>query len=86
MPVLALAFPGESDLLEKLKAKTPLVKIVRVRHDLCHGNVLSYVNKELGEGNYFFTPECVRPLAQTLLDICVRWTEALGVFRKAKGL
>ncbi len=86
LPVATLAFPDEKDFLERLRAKTPLVEVVRVRHDLCHGNVLSFANAELGDGSRFFTPECMRPLAHLLLDLSVRWTDALGAFRRAKGL
>lgn len=86
MPVSELAFPGEAHFEAKLGGKTPHVEIVRTRHNLCHGNVLEWLNKDLGVDNLFFTPECVRPLVGVLLDISSRWAAALGAFRRAKGL
>lgn len=84
LPVERLAFPSEKDYFEKLKSKKPALKfveIVRVRHDLCHGNILAYVNTDLGEPNAFFTPECCRDLAKTLYAVSKNWAEGLGGFR-----
>ena len=44
MPVTLLAFPDEQDLLTKIAdgaPKLPHAEIVRVRHNLCHGNIPS---------------------------------------------
>ena len=85
LPIEALAFPKENLFLANLNSKKPNktnVEIVRIRHNLCHGNFLEYTNTELGEGNYFFTPECCRPLAHQLHDLCCEWTVQLGKFRK----
>ena len=85
LPIEALAFPEEKLFLDNLKSKKPNktdVEIVRIRHNLCHGNFLEYTNTDLGEGNYFFTPECCRPLAHQLHDLCCEWTVQLGKFRK----
>lgn len=49
LPVEALAFPNEGDFLEKLETKRQNqinVEIVRIRHNLCHGNILEYINTE----------------------------------------
>jgi len=81
-----LAFPDEDDFIEKLESIKPNlqnVKIVRIRHNLCHGNILEYINKDLGENNHFFTPECCLKLAIQLLIVSKAWVEALGNFRKA---
>ena len=85
LPIEALAFPEERLFLNNLNSKRPNktdVEIVRIRHNLCHGNFLEYTNTALGEGNHFFTPECCRPLAHQLHDLCCEWTVQLGKFRK----
>ncbi len=86
LPVNKLAFPEETDFIQKLESIKPNIRnveIVRVRHNLCHGNILEYINKELGEDNYFFTPECCLKLAVQLLIVSKAWVEELGKFRKA---
>lgn len=86
LPVELLAFPKEDDFLEKITSKSKPEKyaeIVRLRHNFCHGNVLEFINKDLGEGNYFFTPECTLPVALNLLEISRRWVPQLGEFRKS---
>lgn len=85
LPVEALAFPGEHDFLEKLETKRPNlvnVEVVRIRHNLCHGNILEYVNTELGEHNAFFTPECCRELAKLLYLVSKEWALQLGLFKR----
>lgn len=85
LPVEALAFPEENDFFEKLKSKRPSLvhaEVVRVRHNLCHGNIIEYINTDLGEDNAFFTPECCRELAHTLHQVSKGWAEQLGAFRR----
>lgn len=85
LPVEALAFPKEDDFLEKLESKKPNhvnVEVVRVRHNLCHGNILEFVNTDLGRDNTFFTPECCRELAHALYIVSRKWAKQLGVFRR----
>jgi hypothetical protein len=89
MPVEALAFPCEADFLEKLKtAKLNRVdvEIVRQRNNICHGDIFEFINRDLGPENTFFTPECVRPLAFTLVEVSHVWAEELGKYRRSKGL
>jgi hypothetical protein len=84
LPVSALAFPDESYFLANLGSKKPNlvhVEVVRIRHNLCHGNILEYINVELGEGNAFFTPECCRELAHSLHTVSKKWASQLGQFR-----
>lgn len=81
LPVKALVFPGEDDFMVKLRQNKTHVEIVRLRHDLAHGNILEFVNKELGPANAFFTPESLRELSNTLIGICERWAESLGHYR-----
>lgn len=86
LPVEFLAFPNEEDFLQKLNTKKPNivnVEVVRVRHNLCHGNILDYVNTELGEESSFFTPECCRELASDLYEVSKLWALNLGSFRRS---
>ena len=85
LPVSALAFPGEDSFLERIESKKPNqinAEVVRIRHNLCHGNILEYVNTELGESNAFFTPECCRELAHQLCNVSKIWAKQLGEFRR----
>lgn len=85
VPVAKLAFQGEKDFDAKLASVKPNstnVEIVRVRHNLCHGNILEYVNTDLGDDNAFFTPDCCRNLAAQLLFVSKNWVEALGTYRR----
>jgi hypothetical protein len=89
MSVEALAFPNENDFLEKLQtSKTNLipVEVVRYRNNICHGNILEFVNTDLGRENSFFTPVSLRVLCFELLNICGLWAEKLGEFRKANKI
>lgn len=89
MPVEALAFPGEDDFLVKLmseKSKRLDVEVVRHRNNICHGNVFEFINRELGPENSFFTPESLKPLALTLVDVSQSWAERLGQYRRGKNL
>ncbi|WP_454866909.1 hypothetical protein [Pseudomonas lini] len=81
LPVELLSFPEEQGFEANLASKQS-VEIVRIRHNLCHGNILEFVNTELGEAYAFFTPECCRTVAQTLYEISRRWTVGLGEFRQ----
>ena len=84
MPVEKLAFMDESDFFEKLRSAKPSrtdVEIVRLRNNICHGDVFEFINQDLGEGNHFFTPECLRDLAGSLLGVSRQWALALGKFR-----
>ena len=85
LPVHLLAFPEEIDFSDKLasrKSNLINVEIVRVRHNICHGNILEYRNSELGEDNIFFTPECVRDLTNNIYNISKKWVAGLGEFRE----
>lgn len=85
LPVQALAFPEEGDFLERLASKKPdqvNAEVVRVRHNLCHGNILEYINTDLGEDNIFFTPECCKELSHLLYKVSREWADQLGVFRR----
>jgi hypothetical protein len=85
MPIQLLALPGEQDFLAKLRSEKPNridVEVVRLRNNICHGNVFEFINRDLGPHNAFFTPECLRDIAEALLSVSHEWAEGLGVFRK----
>jgi len=87
LPVHLLAFPSEIDFGNKLASRKPNfinTEIVRVRHNICHGNILEYRNAALGKDNIFFTPECLRDLANNLLRISKKWVAGLAEFRREK--
>tara|TARA_R110001606_G_C15374241_1_gene649835 strand:- start:1709 stop:2266 length:558 start_codon:yes stop_codon:yes gene_type:complete len=86
LPIDLLAFPEETDFSQKLatsRANLQNVEIVRIRHNLCHGNILEHRNSDLGTDNTFFTPECVRDLSNALYQLSKQWTSGLGEFRKS---
>lgn len=85
MPVHLLAFPGEADFAGKLASAKPNrvdVEIVRQRNNICHGNIFEFINRDLGPQNAFFTPECLRELADVLLEMSHAWADGLGAFRR----
>lgn len=85
MSIDALAFPGEQDFETNLPTRQN-VELVRVRHTLCHGNILEYVSAQ-EDFPALFTPECCRDLANKLHVISRNWVANLGAFRKqAMGL
>lgn len=89
LPVEALAFPSEYDFLTKLQTQKPnliSVEVVRHRNNICHGNILEFVNTELGRENSIFTPVSLRVLCFELLNVCGLWSEKLGQFRKANKI
>jgi hypothetical protein len=66
MPFEAFAFPDESDFFLMLDTKT-YVRLVQLRHNVCHGNISAFIYKFDGES--IFVPECLRATAATLLGI-----------------
>lgn len=78
LPVHALAFPGESDFDVKLAHREPYVEIVRIRHNLAHGNITEYINREKG----VFTPVCLRDTSSQLVTVSRNWAGQLGDFRR----
>jgi hypothetical protein len=81
LPVATLAFSGEVDFISSLASKRPEVRIVKIRNDLAHGNIQSFVNRDLGDDQAFFTPECLRPLAEDLIQVSRRWMVGLANYR-----
>lgn len=92
MPVTLLAFPDEQDLLTKIAEgapKMPYAEIVRVRHNLCHGNILEYiitVNEGMEEPARIVTPESLRDLASTLSTMSKHWVAGLHRYWRENNL
>ncbi|OIN23464.1 hypothetical protein [Vibrio barjaei] len=82
LDVTKLAFDGENNFVARLESQKPnfeMVEVVRVRNNLCHGNVFEFVNQEY----MIFTPECIRALCYQLFDISVHWSSEIERFRNA---
>ncbi len=89
LPVEALAFPGEHDFADKLvtsKEDRRDVEVVRLRNNVCHGNIFEFITPNDGVVDAFFTPDALRGISAALLGISFEWARALGDFRRAKGL
>lgn len=86
IPVSFLALPDEVNFMSNLERKKPEVGIVKVRNSLAHGNIQSFINRELGDDLAFFTPECLRSIAKDLSNLSIRWVSALAAFRIERGL
>jgi hypothetical protein len=88
MPVQYLAFNDETAFFEHLKSEKPNkfdVEIVRLRNNICHGNVMDFVNTELGPRNSFFSPDLLKTVTEKVLAISADWCESLGHFRRVRG-
>ncbi|XGI80442.1 hypothetical protein ACED16_01220 [Enterobacter hormaechei] len=81
VPVELLSFPAEQDMLAKVAAgKKPEAEIVRLRNNLCHGNILEFImSVDIGTSGpiRIFTPECCRELAHELSSISRNWVVGL---------
>ena len=89
MPIEFLAFPGEENYDQKLKSQKPNrvdVEVVRLRNNICHGNISEFINTELGLENSFFTPMSLAHIADQLLIVSFAWAKGLGQYRKEHGL
>ena len=87
MPVGNLAFPSEKDFFGTIVAdKGPSAEIVRVRNQICHGNIYEFIEEVAEAECRIFTPDALRPLALNLLGMSARWAYALGNFRIERKL
>ena len=84
LPVKLLAMRGESDFLNQIETKKN-VTIVQLRHDVCHGNILNFIQRMEFEKIEILTPECLRTTAADLLDLAYRWALGLAQFRAKNG-
>jgi hypothetical protein len=82
LPVDLLAFPGEDDFAQALGTRTN-VKLVQLRHDINHGNLLPFIREEAEFR--ILTPECLIAEAAILLGIAYEWAAALAKFREETG-
>lgn len=67
LPIQKLAFPGEDDFNDVLERKDKSVAVVQLRHDVCHGNILEFIQRMEFENIEYFTPECLQEIAAVLL-------------------
>jgi hypothetical protein len=89
VPVETLAFPDERDFLSKLataKSRRTDVEIVRLRNNICHGNILEFIEHTDDGRDHFFTPYGLRNTAAVLLGVSFDWAKALGDFRRDRKL
>jgi hypothetical protein len=84
IPIQYLAFPGEEDFTAKLETRKN-VRIVQLRHDVCHGNILAFIQTTEYERIQILTPECLRPIAAVLLGMAYQGGRSLAKFRDANG-
>lgn len=76
MPMRYLAFNDEDDFLANLTSEKPNkvdVGIVRLRNNICHGNVIDFVNVDLGPDNSYFSPELLKTVTEQVLTISADW-------------
>lgn len=89
LPIHELALSYEIDFESKLNSKKPNridVEVVRIRNNICHGNIAEYINRENGMEFLALTPECLREVAFELVNISRLWAYSLGLFRIDKLL
>ena len=83
IPTQALAFPSEVDFSQRLISKKPNridVEVVRVRNNICHGNLAEYVDR-YPDGFGILSPKSLKDLALSLVDVSRKWSLSLGLFR-----
>ena len=73
LPVQDLAFPGEHNFNDALERSEMNVEVVQLRHDVCHGNILGFIQRMEFEEMEILTPECIRETAAILLAISYEW-------------
>lgn len=85
MPVDLLKFADDEDLIAQVHTRNN-VAIVQLRHDICHGNMLNFIEPIGVDDIRILTPECLRPTAARLLGLSYKWSIGLAQFRAANGL
>jgi hypothetical protein len=89
MEVKYLAFNDERDFFERLRSTKPNkrdVEVVRLRNNICHGNIVEFINTDLGPKNSYFSPELLKGVTERVLAISADWCESIGKFRQGRGL
>ncbi|NYS61639.1 hypothetical protein [Vreelandella salicampi] len=77
-----LAMEGEEEFERKMalgQKRREHVEIVRLRNNLCHGNVKEFFTHIEGQGT-FFTPEALKKACEQLLNVSKPWAEEIGRF------
>lgn len=77
-----LAMEGEEEFERKMalgQQRREQVEIVRLRNNLCHGNVKEFFTHIDDQGT-FFTPEALKKVCEQLLNISKPWAEEIGRF------
>ncbi|MBM2321019.1 MULTISPECIES: hypothetical protein [Marivita] len=89
LEVKYLSFNEEMHFFENLNSAKPNlrdVEIVRLRNNICHGNITDFINRDLGVENSYFSPEMLKETTEKVLAISADWCEMLGRFRRKNGL
>lgn len=89
LPISLLALPGELDFRKNLLTQKPNkidVEIVRLRNNICHGNIHEYINTERGPKDSFFTPLSLKDLSEKLISVSILWAQELGKVRRLHSL
>jgi hypothetical protein len=89
IPVESLKLPYEMEFEGNLNSKKPDrtdVEVVRIRNNICHGNIIEYIETIPDEEYAILTPECLRKLAYDLIEMSTKWTYSIGIFRIEKLL
>lgn len=81
MNVEVLAFPMESEFLKKIETKDH-VELVRTRHNICHGNLFEYFQKNTATEEIIFTPECMIQISTILKNISENWAKEIFRFKQ----
>lgn len=82
MNVEILALSSEKNFPEKLRNKKTPVEIVRLRNNLCHGNVFEFFKSPQDVPYKTFTPESIKPLSEEVLKISASWAKEVGRFKE----
>ena len=89
LPVHTLVLSHEIDFESKLNSTKPNrmdVEVVRIRNNICHGNIAEYIDGEPNKEFLILTPECLREVAFELVNTSRLWAYSLGIFRINKLL
>ena len=84
LPVERLSLRIDKNFLDQIKTRNH-VGIVQLRHNVCHGNILDFIQKMEFEQIEILTPECLRSTAAELLGVAYRWAFDLAQFRERRG-
>lgn len=79
LPINQLSFPEEKDFGDKLNNKKTPVELVRVRNNICHGNIIEYVQEHAGAK--IFIPEYLSNVSDIVQNIAFNWAIELGKFK-----